>query len=154
LQSLLAERFGLVIRKTSKEATVYALVPAKGGPKLQPSPEGDAGPPRTMRSPGRIEGQRGTMHMLAAVLSNWLGRPVVDRTGLTGTYDYKLEYAQEPGAAGRGAPVEPPGETNPASLSGPSVFTALQEQLGLKLESQKGALESIVIERAHRPTAN
>jgi uncharacterized protein (TIGR03435 family) len=78
--------------------------------------------------------------MLAAVLTNWLGRPVVDRTGLGGTYDYNLEYSQE--AAGE-APAE-----------GASVFTALQEQLGLKLEPTRTQVETIVIDSVQRPSSN
>jgi uncharacterized protein (TIGR03435 family) len=75
-------------------------------------------------------------------LSGYLGRPVVDRTGLVETYTYKLEYAQE---TADGAPSDP---------NGPSVFTALQEQLGLKLEPGRVATETIVIEGARKPTTN
>jgi uncharacterized protein (TIGR03435 family) len=147
MQALLAERFALVIHTDAKEGPAYALVIAKNGPKLKESQ--DQGNPRTMRSAGRIDAQRGTMHMLSALLSNWLGRPVLDRTGLTGTYDYKVEYAQE-----GGPPSEIPADATPSNLSGPSIFIALQEQLGLKLESIRAAVETIVIERAERPSAN
>ena len=142
-QALLAERFQLAIHKDVKEAAGYALVPAKGGAKLQPSAEEDRRPPGTNRSRGRIDGRNGSMLMLATVLSNFLGRPVVDRTGLTGTYTYKLEYSQDAGPDG-----------NPPDLSFPSIFTALQEQLGLKLESQRVPFEIIVIDRAEKPSAN
>jgi uncharacterized protein (TIGR03435 family) len=145
MQALLAERFALVFHKDSKDGPSYALVVAKNGPKLKESQ--DQGNPRTMRSAGRIDAQRGTMHMLAALLSNWLERPVMDRTGLTGTYDYKVEYAQDSGP-------EIPADAVPANFSGPSIFIALQEQLGLKLESMRAEVETIVIDRAERPSAN
>jgi len=154
VQALLAERFALVIHKDSKDGPAYALVVTKNGPKLKESQ--DQGNPRTMRlrSAGRIDAQRGTMHMLAALLTNWLGRPVLDRTGLTGTYDYTVEYAQDHGPVGGGTPSEVPADATPANFSGPSIFIALQEQLGLKLESIRAAVETIVIDRAERPSAN
>ena len=143
LQTLLAERFHLVIHKDSKEGPVYVLVLAKGGFKLQPSQQPDDVPPGTMRSRGQINGRAGTIRMLATVLSNFLGRQVEDRTGLTGRYDYKLEYAQDtiPGEPADDAP-------------GGSIFWALQQQLGLKIESARGAIETVVIDRATRPSAN
>ena len=143
LRTLLAERFRLVIRKDSKEGPVYALVIAKGGFKLQPSQQPDDVPPGTMRSQGQITGRAGTIRMLATVLSNYLGRQVEDRTGLTGRYDYKLEYAQDP----------TPGEPGEAAVGG-SIFWALQEQLGLRIESSRGTIETVVIERASKPSGN
>jgi len=134
LQTLLADRFQLAVHKSSREVQGYALVPAKGGPKLTATSE--SGNPSTMRSRGHIIGQRATMQMLCVVLGNWLGRPVVDRTGLKEAYTYKLEYTQEDQSVD------------------PSVFTALQEQLGLKLEPTRATIDSIVIDRASRPSAN
>lgn len=142
-QALLSDRFSLVIRKDSKESPGYALVVAKGGTKLTPSP-GQA-PPGTMRSPGRIDSRAGTMEMLATVLSQMLRRPVADRTGLAGGYDYKVEYAPDRAVAPDSAP---------AALAGPSVFTALQEQLGLKLENARLSTETIVVVRVERPSEN
>ena len=144
MQTLLAERFQLAIHKDVKEAAGYALVPARKGPKLQPSH--DQGPPRTGRSRGRIEAHGGTMQMLATVLSEYLGRPVADRSGLAETYDYKLEYTQDsgPGAS----------DANPPDFSGPSIFTAIQEPLGLKLESARVETVTIVIDRAEKLSAN
>ena len=136
LRSLLAERCQLTIHKVSKEAAVYALVLAKSGSKLTESREGDATPPRTMRSSGAIEAHNGSIGMLATVLSNWLGRPVEDRTGLAATYDYKLQYNTDP------------------DLAQSEVFAALQEQLGLKLEPAKGTVDTIVVDRVQKPSAN
>jgi uncharacterized protein (TIGR03435 family) len=135
LQTLLAERFQLRVRRDKKEASGYRLVVAKGGSKLMPSNKQE--PAGTNRGMGRIEGRSGTMRMLAAVLSGYLGRPVVDTTGLEEGYTYKLEYAQE---------------GSDSAL--PDVFKALPEQLGLRLEARKVETETIVIERAERAEGN
>jgi uncharacterized protein (TIGR03435 family) len=142
LQALLADRFQLAVHKTSREVTGFALVQAKGGAKLKPS--AGTGNPGTMRSHGRIDGRNGTMKMLAGLLSNWMGRTVEDRTGLTGAYDYTLEYAQEGDEGAR------PG----TGLAVTSVPSALQEQLGLKLEAAKTILVGIIIDHAGHPSAN
>ena len=93
--------------------------------------------------PGKLMAEKAGLAGLAAYLSGQLGRPVIDRTGLVGTYAFQLdrEKAWSVGAA------LPDG-------SGPSIFTALQEQLGLRLESQRGPIETIVIESASKPEAN
>ncbi|HEX6896713.1 MAG TPA: TIGR03435 family protein, partial [Bryobacteraceae bacterium] len=97
--------------------------------------------------------------MLSSTLSNQLGRPVLDRTGLTGHYDFKLEYTPDPGQPGGGpfggAPP-PPGvqAPPPPDPNGPSIFTALQEQLGLRLESTKGPVEMIVIDSVEKASEN
>ncbi|HEY1343276.1 MAG TPA: TIGR03435 family protein [Bryobacteraceae bacterium] len=144
-QALLAERFKLAIHKNSRDSSGYALVRAKNGPKLREAQT--SAPPGTMRGPGRIDGRAGTMKMLAAVLSQFLGRPVDDRTGLTGRYTYKLEYAQEPGAA---SPADEPAP----NLSGPSIFQAIEEQLGLRLDRATVSIPTIVVDRAEKPSAN
>jgi uncharacterized protein (TIGR03435 family) len=141
LRTLLAERFQVAIRKDGKEASGYQLVTAKSGTKLTPTT--NLQPAGTVRSHGTINGRSGTMHMLATVLTQYVGRPVVDRTGLNGNYDYKLEYADNPGPDA--AAVEAPGA---------SIYTALQEQLGLKLEPARVTLDTIVIEKVERPSAN
>ena len=93
---------------------------------------------------------------LAAQLSRQLSRTVIDRTGLSDHFDIKLEWTPERGEGGPEALGLPPALNTapPASLTGPSMFTALQEQLGLKLESTKGPVEIVVIDRAERPSAN
>ena len=92
-------------------------------------------PPGTLRGTSRIDSRYGTMHMLVTVLWEYLGNPVEDRTALSGNYDYKLEYA-------------------PDSEPGTSIFTALQEQIGLKLEPSRVTRQIIVIEKAEKPSAN
>jgi len=99
-------------------------------------------PPSTMRSMGRITARGGSIGMLATVLQNFLGRPVADQTGLSGTYDYTLTYEQE-------TPGEIGGDT-----VGPSVTTALKEQLGLALEKAKVEVKQIVVDAAEKASAN
>jgi uncharacterized protein (TIGR03435 family) len=138
LRNLLADRFQLVAHEESKAASVYALTIARGGVKMKAVDEDDPTPAGTVRSRGVINGRAGTMKMLATVLTGYLQRPVEDRTGLMGRYTYKLEYAPEE------ATEEP----------GPSVFAALQEQLGLRLDPARGSVVTVVVDRASRPTGN
>jgi uncharacterized protein (TIGR03435 family) len=138
--TLLNERCRLAVRIDSKASPGYELVLAKSGTKLVPTT--NPLPPGTMRSRGVINGRSGTMTMLATVLTNYVGSPVIDKTGLTGSYDYKLEYADDSG--GPDATVS----------EGASIFTALQEQLGLKLERSRVSVDTVVIERVEKPSEN
>lgn len=135
LVSLLAERFGLVTHRETKTVSGYALVKGKGGPKLHPSEALRAGQSATLR--GRITGRATEMVVLASMLGRPLGAPVVDKTGIKGTYDFDLNFA--------------PPESADSSL--PSIFTAIQEQLGLKLESRKVPLQMLVIDSCRRVPA-
>ena len=107
--------------------------------------------------PGRIDAQGGGMDFLAHSLSANVGRTVLDKTGLTGRYDFTLQWAPDQvsmpigGHGGEGTPTR--GDTA-ADQGGPSLFTALQEQLGLKLESQKGTVDVIVIDHIDTPSEN
>jgi len=149
LQALLAQRFQLVIHRETKEMPVYTLVVAKNGPKLKESTkERDMG-----GMPGKLSAQGTPMDGLAAYLTGMLKRIVLDRTGLKGTYDFNLEWTPDPGGLGK-LEEEKAGGASPPDPSGPSIFTAIQQQLGLKLESQKGPVEIIVIDRAEKPSAN
>ncbi len=160
LQSLLEERLQLKFHRETKEETVYALVVAKSG-KLQDTGECDARPatPRPGRwkcgnvatPPGHITGDGITIALLIHVLSESTGRIVLDKTNLTGKYDVDLQFAPDQ-AQFQAPPSLPP--TPLACLNGPSLFTALQEQLGLKLESQKGPVEIMVIDHVERPSDN
>ena len=154
LRALLAERFQLAVHRDSREQSVYALVVGKNGPKLQ---EAKGGPGPMMRmGMGQFNGQGVEMQMLATVLSDQVGRTVIDRTGLKGKFDIKLQWTPDPGQ-GFGPPgPPPPGVEAPPPLdpNGPSIFTALQEQLGLRLESQKGQVEALVIDRVEKPSEN
>jgi uncharacterized protein (TIGR03435 family) len=158
LKSLLEERFKIKVHTETKEMPVYALVVAKGGSKLKEAADGE-GPGQRMIRMGRgtIEGQAMPMGMLVQQLAQNIGRTVIDKTGLTGNYEVKLEWTPEPGQGGGpfggGAPP-PPDALPPADTNGPSIFTALQEQLGLKLESQKGPVPMIVVDSVSKPTEN
>ena len=159
LRSLLAERFQLTVHKETKEQPVYALVVGKSGSKLQESQSKEGDGPRGMMRMGRgqLNGQGVQLPMLANMLSNQVGRPVLDRTGLKGNYDFKLEWTPDPGQSGGpfGGPP-PPGvdAPPPPDPNGPSIFTAVQEQLGLRLESQKGPVDILVIDHVEKPSAN
>jgi len=151
LRALLADRFQLVVHRETKEQPIYALGVSKNGAKLKEPKE--AGPRQGMSmGRGRLEGFAAPLEMLGTTLSNALGRPVVDKTGLAGKYDFVLEWTPDVGA---GAAVGPDAEkVQAAGLTGPTIFTALQEQLGLRLESQKGPVQVIVIDRAEKPSEN
>ena len=155
VQALLADRFKLVIRRETREMQVYHLVVAKNGSKLKEYTGDDQNGGVGGNRPGQLIGERTSLYGLVANLTSMLGRPVIDRTGLTGRYDFKLEWTPEMPPDGKGP--DGSGEKVSASAPGfadPSIFTALQEQLGLKLESQKGPVEVIIIERAEKPAAN
>lgn len=167
LQALLADRFQLKLHRDTKELPVYALVIAKTGLKLHEATPGDTYP-NGFKGPegvggagmmfmegngGPVRGQGIAMANLVHLLSQQLGRIVVDKTGLTGKYDFTLQWTPD---ETQGPPSGPPGigSTPPPESSGPSIFTAIQEQLGLKLESQKGPVEILVIDHAEKPSAN
>jgi uncharacterized protein (TIGR03435 family) len=165
LQALLEVRFKLVIHRETRQLPVYELTIARGGAKLQRAKEGGCtpypadSPPPSTAAPGEVrprycgfsrtgEATGVSIPQLATVLSrqyipSGLHRPIVDRTGLTGTFDFHLEWT-------------PDLATVPQSddAAGPSIFTALQEQLGLKLESAKGPVEVLVIDHVEPLSEN
>ncbi|HEY3825200.1 MAG TPA: TIGR03435 family protein [Bryobacteraceae bacterium] len=151
VQSLLEDRFKLIIQHTKKELPVYALVAGKDGPKLTER-EKPANPTDARMSGGRglMVGQQVMMWVVVQSLSSVVGRPVADETGLKRYYDFRLEWIPyEPaGAPGDG------GNTLAPDRSGPSIFTALQKQLGLKLEERKGPVEVLVIDNVESPSEN
>ena len=168
LRALLADRFQLTIHRETKELPIYALVLArkdgKLGPKLIEAKEGDCTPPDFSRPPGaRNCGQQmmsprsltavsAPISQVIPMLARMLGRTIVDKTGLTAKYDISMEWTPDESTLAMLPPDAP--KPPPTDGAGPSIFTALQEQLGLKLESQKGPVETIVIDRVERPTEN
>lgn len=153
LRNLLIDRFGLKVREESKEASGYVLLPAKSGPKLKAS-DSTGGPQGMIRmGRGMINTQGATMAMLTQQLSQQLGKPVADKTGIEGRYDIELRWTPEPGQ-GPGGPPPPPDALPPADANGPTIFTAVQEQLGLRLESQKTTVPVIIVEALSRPSEN
>jgi uncharacterized protein (TIGR03435 family) len=149
LQALLADRFRLVVRRETKEVPVYALIVAKGGPRMRPT-DTPEGAPRTPARAGGTEPKSGhlvfrdeSMADFAWALSRTAAtgdRVVVDETGLEGSYDFELKYERDSGPDAR--------------VEGPSIFSALQEQLGLKLEARKAPVEFLIVEHVERPSEN
>jgi uncharacterized protein (TIGR03435 family) len=166
LQNLLTERLALQVHRESREMTVYALQAAKGGPKFQEYKDGDPLPPGPANSEGypslppeggmSCVGGMGcvlrahiTMEALAKRLENLVARPVHDETGLKGTYNLSSHWGHDGGAGSSddGAADQPSFATG--------LFTALQSQLGLKLESKKGMVEMLVVDHCEKvPTEN
>jgi bla regulator protein blaR1 len=174
MRTLLAERFKLAVRRETREMDIYALVLArpdgKLGPALKPTTQDCAamiaaarggpppGPPPGPNSPvvcgmrglpGRLVAGAMPMSLLASNLSGQVQRIVVDRTGLSGAWDFEITFAPE-------RPLNPPPgvEFPPADPNAPSLFTAMQEQLGLKLQSVKGPVEVLVVERVEQPISD
>jgi uncharacterized protein (TIGR03435 family) len=150
LQTLLAERFQLKVHRETRELPEYALVVVKSGVKLK---EADSSLPGggTSTNCGVMKGTRATMTNLGVVLSRQLSQPVIDRSNLTGKYDFELIWSPDTGCEAR--PNSAAGATDDP-VDRPSLFTALQEQIGLKLEAIKGPVEVIVVEHAEKPDAN
>jgi uncharacterized protein (TIGR03435 family) len=164
------ERFGLKFHHETKELTQYVLVVAKDGPKLKESKPGDTYP-NGFKGPdgvahagmmrmgrGEMMGQGVELAVLVRQLSFQFHSSVIDKTGLTGKYDFDLKWAPDEmeGAAPRSPDSEQPAANNPAPpvSSGPSIFTALEEQLGLKIESHKEPADVIVIDHIDQPSPN
>ncbi len=136
LRTLLAERFKLAVHTETRQMPVYALVVAKGGPKMEKAdaPGGSGG------GPAMIQGTMEMSTLADNYLSSTLRRRVIDQTGLTGAYKLSLKWT--------------PDDKTVTDNSPPSLFTAIQEQLGLRLESTKGPVEILVIDHAEKPTEN
>jgi uncharacterized protein (TIGR03435 family) len=144
LQTLLAERFKLAIHRENRPIEAYILEVAKNGPKLEKS--GDAAS-TTGNGHGLIDARAIAMTRFAAVLARQMDAPVVDRTGLEGKFNLKLQWNPE-----SDKPPKPGADA--AMDSGLSIFTAIQQQLGLRLRPQKVPVETIVIDHAERPSEN
>jgi bla regulator protein blaR1 len=151
LQSLLADRFQLVLTQGSKELSGFVLVVARGGPKMREVPNAPAGEGSFRASNSRMEAKYTTMTVLARYLGETTQSVVLDATGLTGHYAFNLEFAPDPMINSGPAAANP---DTPADATGPSVFTALQQQLGLKLETHKVPAEFVTVSRAEVPSAN
>ena len=159
LQALLAERFNLKVHREKKQMPVYALVIAKKGPNLKKSaevekrelPDGTVIEARGLmvqpavqpngESVIRLNAKNASMQEVSEIFSSILGRPVLDRTGLKGEFDFTMEYGAD-------------GDQPLTALGGPEVFTAFQEQAGLKLQATRAAVDVLVIDHAEKPTEN
>jgi uncharacterized protein (TIGR03435 family) len=187
MQGLLADRFRLKIHRETRELPVYELTIGKNGFKLKevsapPAPAPGAAPPRlppppppgtapptnaaalptpppgvTMGFPFGLAASAVPLATLDSVLAEILRRPVVDKTGIKGYYDFKIVYSRDGIPSNGPAPPPPVADGGPglnASDPRPSIFTALEEELGLKLESAKGPVEVLVIDSVQKPSEN
>jgi uncharacterized protein (TIGR03435 family) len=164
LRTLLADRFHLSIRRETKEMPVYELVAARNGPKLQGADQECAASVTACHAfsgnPTRLSGSAVDMTDLALILSSYSERAVLDKTGVQGLFDIKLHWnpfagrAQPTEDVPRASGVEAREGRNPDLDSLPTLFTALEQQLGLKLESRRGPVETYVIDHVERPTEN
>jgi uncharacterized protein (TIGR03435 family) len=144
-QTLLADRFKLEVHRETREMPVYALVPAKGGLKL-----GEIGPPsndwvRIQIGRGTLEAKQMPTAQLLSILGGIVHREVLDESGIKGVFDIKLDWSPDDITANAVTGV---------AAAKPSIFTAMQEQLGLKLESRKAPMQVVIIDRAERPSGN
>ena len=139
MRNLLAERFQLKLREETKELPIYALIVDKGGHKLKLSTNGKRGM-NTSGNKGDVtmRGDGISTKSMAVALSSYVGRPVLDETGLSELFDFEMNWSDD----------------SVQDASNPSIFTALREKLGLKLESKKGPVVTYVIERAEKPSGN
>ena len=147
LQAVLAERFQLKVHRESKSESVYALVVIKGGPKLNPPKDttkqpfvssGRTGPITAAAVSQTFLGTNATMDQLVERLAQHLRRPVLNKTGIHGNFDFFIEYAAD----------------DSQSAAAPPLVRAIQDQVGLKLEMQPGSVEVLVIDHAEKPSAN
>jgi uncharacterized protein (TIGR03435 family) len=163
---VLVDRFGLKFHRETRDVEVYTLVVGKGGSKMKEvqtdAPDVKGGMGRAMMrfsmDEMALEGHGASMESLAHAIEQQLGGTVVDKTGLTGRYDYTLKWSRE-GGAGSAVPFgpksgAPDGGESPAASTAPPLFTAIQEQLGLKLVSQKEPVEVVVIDQIQQPSPN
>ena len=155
IQKLLADRFQLAFHRDKKELTVYALTVGKNGPKLTKSESNGTVPALLFRGLGNLPGRNATMEEFAGVMQGAvLDRPVIDQTGIKGRYDFQLLWTPDETqfAALRGPGPQP---APPAGAeTQPDLFTAIQQQLGLKLESTKAPTEVFVVDKIEKPSGN
>jgi uncharacterized protein (TIGR03435 family) len=153
LQTLLADRFKLAIHRETKELPVYTLVVAKNGSRLQEAKMDEQTNFTLGAAGGKLQRgfQKQTLAILVNMLANMLDSPVLDKTGLIGRYDFKLEWAPDlPRRVDGSAPM-----LNGVTVeSGPDIFAALQEQLGLRLEKKKGPAEVLIVDHAEKASEN
>jgi uncharacterized protein (TIGR03435 family) len=148
-QQLLAERFKLKFHREVREISGFVLVIAKDGPKLKLAAENEL-PQLNMKS-GLVSGQKVPIGSIANFLTQRFGRMVTDKTGMTGVYDFTLTWTPDESEL---SPTGLPVPTVSGDQPGPSLTTALQEQLGLRLETQKTPMDVIVVDSAEMPDPN
>jgi uncharacterized protein (TIGR03435 family) len=153
LRNLLADRFKLTFHREQKDFSIYELQVAKSGPKLKPAVEPPDSLPQVISTvyPGRVHmpARNVSMEDLCSVLQRAIvDRPVVDKTGLAGRFDFDLDWAPDQSEFGGDVKAAP--DTAPT----PPLFTAMQQELGLKLEATHGPISAFVIDGVEKPSAN
>ncbi len=145
IQALLADRFQLKVHRETKSSPVYLLTIAKSGLKIQEA--------KGSNPPYSDKASITPWSLFVLDLSRRLGRPVIDKTGLKGAWYVKLRYTTDDGSpSGMGiGRIDP---TQPGFEAGPSIFTAVQEELGLKIDSSQGPVDTLVIDSIARPSLN
>jgi uncharacterized protein (TIGR03435 family) len=146
LVALLAERYQLNVHHGTREQPVLELVIAKTGPKFH-AVTGNFGGLHIAKS--QVTGEAATIEMLTTALANQVGRPILDRTGLVGTFDFQLSWIVPETISPVGGESKPPPDQ-----AGLSIFTAGREQLGLELKSTKGPAKVLIIDHVEKPSAN
>jgi uncharacterized protein (TIGR03435 family) len=145
-RALLASRFNLTVHQEMRESAIYELHVDKNGPKADALKETNARLGISFRG-NEMLSNGGDMHDLGSLLSSQVHKPMVDKTGLTGKYHFTLRWSAEQLSL---VPGTPTGDADKL----PSLFTALREQLGLRLDSTKGPVEVLVIDQAEKPSEN
>lgn len=149
LRQLLADRFQLAAHRETRQLPVYLLAVAKSGSKL--TAHNDGAGSGTRKACGHLAGTRLTLDTIATVLSRQFDREVLNRANLPGKYDFRLDWTPDSGPC----PAPADGLAAPPSQSdGTSIFTAIQEQLGLRLEPSKGPVDILIVDRIQRPSPN
>ena len=166
VQTMLAERFKLKVHHEQVMNPVFELVVAKGGAKVHAATPGETAPDEVKGADGapkrgmfrtgygQYRAQQTAMELLCLTLTDYTGRQVVDKTGLTGVYDFTLRFTPEPGYGPEGRPGKQNEGAYAPDSSGPTIFTAVQEQLGLKLEAAKQPVDGLVIDHVEEPSEN
>jgi uncharacterized protein (TIGR03435 family) len=170
LQTILEDRFKLKIHRETRQGPVYELALGKGSPKLKPLQDGGCIPVvvgrplplladgqhrcRNMVSPSSVDFEGGTLSMFASSLGMVLDRPVIDRTGITSYFEIHLVFSPDDSAAPRPVTADPGASAAVTSPDAPSIFQAIQEQLGLRLVPAKGPVDVLVIDHIERPSEN
>jgi bla regulator protein BlaR1 len=172
IQSLIRDRFKLASHYETKELPVYVLLVARNGPKFHeaaitptgstpPNPRGPSSvPPKgsyiRMGGRGQLDAVDANLDMFIDVLSQQIGRIILNQTGLKAKYDFTLKWTPDEGHPEmfKGAGALPSEAAPPPDTSGPTIFTAMQEQLGLKLEAQKSSMPVLIVDHIERPTEN
>ena len=154
VRKLLAERFALKFHYDTKDLSVYVLTVAKTGPKFSKSTSDPSSPPGMGGPPGRMNMRNGSMEEFAQMMQGILDRPILDQTGLKDRYDLSVRWTPDESQYGGRVPPPNSGDNSAAADAPPPLFTAIQEQLGLKLDAMKAPTKVMVIESVQKPSEN